>query len=96
MGVFPLAVSIYMIYTIWVVTVLRVGQLKYKVNKKDHNPPHVHVEGGGATLRVNLLTLEVMDDSTEFSKVMVRKIVTYIAEHKEELLEKWVEYHEED
>lgn len=30
------------------VTVLRVGQLKYKVNKRDHNPPHVHVEGGGA------------------------------------------------
>lgn len=86
----------HMIYIIYMVTVLRVGQLKYKVNKKDHNPPHVHIEGGGATLRVNLLTLEVMDDTTDFSKAMVRKIVTYIAEHKEELLEKWVEYHEED
>ena len=49
-----------------------------------------------APLGVNLLTLEIMDDSTDFSKTMVRKIVTYIAEHKEELLEKWVEYHEED
>jgi len=85
-----------MIYTLQMVTVLRVGKLKYKVNRRDHSPPHVHVEGGGATLRVNLLTLEVMDASTEFSKSMVRKIVTYIAEHKEELLEKWVEYHEED
>jgi hypothetical protein len=53
------------------------------VNKKDHNPPH-------------LLTLEIMDENTAFSKAMVRRIVTYIAEHKEELLEKWVEYHEED
>jgi autonomous glycyl radical cofactor GrcA len=78
------------------VTVLQIGQLKYKINQTDHNPPHVHVEGGGATLRVNLLTLEVMDESTEFSKAMVRKIVTYIAEHKEELLEKWVEYHEKN
>ena len=85
-----------MVYTILMVTVLRVGQLKYKVNKRDHNPPHVHVEGGGASLRVNLLTLEVMDDNTEFSKAMVQRIVTYIAEHKEELLEKWMEYHEED
>ena len=85
-----------MIYIIWMVTILRVGKLKYKVNRQDHNPPHVHVEGGGATLRVNLLTLEVMDDSTDFSKAMVRRIVIYIAEHKEELLEKWVEYHEED
>ena len=54
------------------------------------------MEGGGASLRVNLLTLEVMDDATEFSRSMVQRIVTYIAEHKEELLEKWVEYHEED
>ena len=91
-----LANFIYIIYIVLVVTVLRIGQLKYKVNKRDHNPPHVHVEGGGATIRVNLLTLEIMDDSTDFSKTMVRKIVTYIAEHKEELLEKWVEYHEED
>ncbi len=78
------------------VTVLRVGQLKYKVNKRDHNPPHVHVEGGGASLRVNPLTLELMDDETDFSKRMVRRIVMYIAEHKDELLEKWVEYHEEN
>jgi len=85
-----------MIYIIWMVTVLRVGQLKYKVNKRDHNPPHVHVEGGGASVRVNLLTLEVMDDETAFSQAMVRRIVMYVAQHKEELLEKWVEYHEED
>jgi hypothetical protein len=91
-----LAAIVYIIYIIWIVTVLRVGQLKYKVNMKDHNPPHVHVESGGATVRVNLLTLEIMDNNTEFSKSMIRKIVTYIAEHKEELLEKWVEYHEED
>jgi Domain of unknown function (DUF4160) len=78
------------------VTVLRVGQLKYKINMRDHSPPHVHVEGGGASVRVNLLTLEVMDDNTDFSKSMVRGIVTYIAEHKEELLEKWMEYHEEN
>lgn len=56
------------------VTVLRVGQLKYKVNKRDHNPPHVHVEGGGATIRVNLLTLEIMDDDTAFQKTWSEKL----------------------
>ena len=79
---FNLVNRIYMIYTILVVTVLRVGQLKSKVNKRDHNPPHVHVEGGGATVRVNLLTLEIMDDSTDFSKTTVGKIVTYIRNTK--------------
>lgn len=72
----PIELYIYMIYTRWMVIVLRVGKLKHKVNRRDHSPPHVHVEGGGATVRVNLLTLEVMDASTEFSKSMVRKIVT--------------------
>lgn len=48
------------------------------------------------SVRVNLLTIEVMDDETDFSQAMVRRIVMYVAEHKEELLEKWVEYHEED
>lgn len=78
------------------VTVLRVGQLKYKVNKRDHRPPHVHVEGGGASVRVNLLTLEIMDTRTQFSMSMVRKILNFVEEHKEDLLEKWAEYHEED
>jgi hypothetical protein len=79
-----------------VVTVLQVGRLKFKINKRDHPPPHVHVEGGGASLRVNLLTFEVMDGKTEFAKSTVRQIVSYVAEHKEELLEKWASYHEED
>ena len=35
-------------------------------------------------MRVNLLTLEIMDERTEFSKTMVRRIVVFIAEHKEE------------
>lgn len=78
------------------VTVLRVGHLKYRVNKRDHNPPHVHVEGGGATIRINLLTLEIMDTRTKFSKGMVQKIVSFVLEHRTELLEQWVEYHEEN
>ncbi|AGH96495.1 DUF4160 domain-containing protein [Pseudobdellovibrio exovorus] len=76
------------------VTILRVGQLKYKVNRKDHNPPHVHVEGGGASLRVNLLNFNVMDQNTGFSKAMVRRIILFIEEHHAEFLEKWMEYHE--
>lgn len=75
------------------VTVMRVGNLKYKVNKQDHNPPHVHVEGGGSSIRINLLTLEVMDNETEFTKSTVNKIINYVAKHREEFLEKWVEYH---
>jgi hypothetical protein len=78
------------------VTVLFNKHLKYKVNKRDHNPPHVHVEGGGASVRINLLTLEVMDAETDFSLSTLRKIVEYVAGNKETLLEKWVEYENEN
>ncbi len=55
----------------------------------------MHVEGGGASVRINLLTLEIMDDETDFSESFLRKIVNYVLENKETLLEKWIEYHGE-
>ncbi len=41
--------------------------LVYKINENDHSPPHVHVEGMGASVRINILTLVVMDNETDFS-----------------------------
>ncbi len=78
------------------VMVLKLNNLKFKINQKDHNPPHVHVEGGGASIRINLLTMEVMDKKTEFTEAFMRKIVLYVIRHREELLEKWIEYHGEE
>lgn len=75
------------------VTVLSDRHLKYKVNENDHNPPHVHVEGGGASIRINLLTLEVMDRETMFSESTMRKIRLKVAENRELFLDKWREMH---
>lgn len=75
------------------VTVIQLRNLKFKINANDHNPPHVHVEGGGASVRINLVTLEIMDDETDFSPSLLRKIEGYVLKHREELLERWAEYH---
>jgi len=83
---------IYIVYMMKMVTVLTNGHLKYKVYKRDHNPPHVHVEGGGASLRVNLISLEPMDNKTEFTKSTVKKILLYVARNKDIFLEQWEEY----
>ena len=77
-------------------TVLRTRNLRFKINTNDHNPPHVHVEGGGASIRINLLTLEIMDFETEFSTATVRMIVNFVMINREILLEKWVEIHGEN
>ncbi len=75
------------------VTVFRSRNLKFKINENDHNPPHVHVEGGGATVRVNLITLEVMDDETNFSKSMMKYILEFIVENRITFLEEWEAKH---
>ena len=84
---------VYTVYTMQMVTVLSDRHLKYKVNENDHNPPHVHVEGGGASIRINLLTLEVMDRETMFSESTMRKIRLKVAENRELFLDKWREMH---
>lgn len=67
--------------------------LVYKINENDHRPPHVHVEGLGASVRVNLLTLEVMDNETKFSIASLNRILKVVKENRILLLERWEELH---
>lgn len=70
--------------------------LSYKINDDDHNPPHVHVEGGGASVRINLNTLEVMDSQTDFSASTLRQILEKVRENKWLLLDEWEKRHGQD
>jgi len=70
--------------------------LSYRINDDDHNPPHVHVEGGGASVRINLLTLEVMDPRSDFSLSTLRKIVEKVRENKWLLFDEWEKRHGQD
>lgn len=70
--------------------------LKFKINANDHSPPHVHVEGHGTSIRINLLTLEFMDAETDFSKGALSAILDEVKQRRDELMEEWRRYHEED
>jgi hypothetical protein len=67
--------------------------LVYKINENDHRPPHVHIEGMGASVRVNLLTLEFMDKETDFSAATLARILKTVRENRMLLLERWEEVH---
>ena len=69
------------------------GALKLKIYARDHEPPHVHAEGGGASIRIDLLTLDPLEDQTAFSKATVRRIIELVNEHRELLMEAWNELH---
>lgn len=75
------------------VTVLSSRNLKFKIFAKDHPPPHVHVEGGGGHLRINLLSLEPMDNETDFSASTLRMILQFVGRHRDLFIEQWEEYH---
>lgn len=70
--------------------------LKFKINVKDHNPSQAHVEGRGTSVRINLLTLEFMDAQNDFSKGTLELILFEVTRRKDELMEEWRKYHEED
>ena len=67
--------------------------LVYKIHENDHSPPHVHVEGMGASVRINLLTLEVLDRETDFSQATLNRIMRVVKENRLLLLERWEELH---
>jgi len=67
--------------------------LAYKINENDHRPPHVHVEGLGASVRINLLNLEVMDEETDFSTATLNRILQVVRENRMLLLDRWEELH---
>ena len=70
--------------------------LKFKINANDHSPPHVHVEGGGTSVRINLVTLDFMDVETDFSQGALDRIMAEVIKRKGELMEEWEKYHEKN
>ena len=77
-------------------TIFIFESLKFKINARDHNPPHVHVEGRGTSVRINLRALEFMDKGTGFSQGTLDRIMGEVVHRKDELLEEWEKYHEEN
>ena len=70
--------------------------LKFKINVNDHNPPHVHIEGGGTSVRINLLTMDYIDNKTDFSQATLERIMDEVIKRKNELMAEWEKYHEEN
>jgi 1-acyl-sn-glycerol-3-phosphate acyltransferase len=74
-------------------TIVTFKSIRFIINSKDHDPPHVHVVHPDAKVRINLETFEPMDD-TAFSAPALREIIEKVKEHKEELLDEWRRFNE--
>ncbi|MEH3034992.1 MAG: DUF4160 domain-containing protein [Sphingomonas adhaesiva] len=73
-------------------TVLRIEAFRfYFYSHEPHEPPHVHVDRGEATIKVWLEPVEVAK-SRGFRAHEINGILDMVAEHRETLLEAWHEY----
>jgi hypothetical protein len=64
--------------------------LIFKINENDHRLPQVHAEGTGLQFE---LSLEVMDQETEYSTASLNRILRVVRENRLLLLERWEELH---
>ena len=67
------------------------GYRFYFFSHEPNEPPHVHVDRGGATIKVWLDSLEVAR-SRGFRAHEISGIVAMVDEHRTALLEAWNEY----
>jgi hypothetical protein len=72
-------------------TVFESKRLKFKIHFKDHNPPHVHVEGPDAEAVFDLDVCRCVQNNG-FSEKAIRQIEKRIDEMKQIFLEAWDEY----
>ena len=73
-------------------TVIEYLGLKFKINANDHNPPHVHVEGRGCSVRISLKSIKVMSIDG-FSRSDLKRILEVVRFYQKELMGAWNEYH---
>ena len=73
-------------------TVLRDDGLNFMIFTNDHEPPHVHVTGGGRKGRFKITPPEVYDYN-DFDSKTTKRILKKIADKQDYFLKKWHEAH---
>ncbi len=66
--------------------------VKLKIRARDHSPPHLHAEGKGGEVVIQLLDLSVTH-VTGFSKNDVRRIIFEVSRRRQLLMEAWETLH---
>ena len=70
-------------------TLLREAGLRFHFFSSDgHEPPHVHVDGGGRKAKIWLQDLRVAKNGG-FNELELRRIVQIVTDHRDRFLEAW-------
>jgi hypothetical protein len=71
-------------------TLAVIGRVKVQMFYGDHNPPHVHVYGGGHAALIRIEDGEFL--AGRLPPRIRRRVLNWIVEHRQELMSIWVRY----
>lgn len=69
----------------------KIGNQIIRIHDIDHEPPHVHILGGGVNVKVYLDDLRTKGDTSE-----ARNALEWIKENREMLINKWTTLHRQE
>jgi uncharacterized protein (DUF885 family) len=76
-------------------TIFQFRNTRIVIRTRDHNPPHVHVFHGDCSAKIEIET-QIVVESIGFSRSDMRRIVAFLKEREDLLLEAWNEIHKEE
>jgi hypothetical protein len=71
-------------------TIAAIGPVKVQMFYGDHNPPHVHVYGGGHTALIRIEDCEFLSGS--LPPRLRRRVCAWIDGHRDKLMTLWSQY----
>ncbi len=77
------------------IVVHRAGGFRFVIYTSDHEPAHIHVVGDGHA-KINIVGPEGAPElvfSVGIKKSDMRRLLVEVAEHREELLDRWEQIH---
>ncbi len=76
-------------------TLFELFGLRFFFYSNEHLPIHVHIENGDGKAKINIETLEVMENQGIKPKD-VKRALQLVEMYKQEIINKWEEFHGED
>ena len=70
-------------------TLLQQDGFRFFFYSNDHDPPHVHVEYGTGSAKVDLMPTIALINSRNMGKKEVKKMLNIITKHHAEFLDAW-------
>lgn len=74
-------------------TIFRLGNIRVVIHTREHKPAHVHVISPNAEAKIEIDSWNILE-SYGFSQQTLKKIIEFLENHKNDLLEAWKDIHE--